>query len=712
MKSPQKLNCLILITLGIVFVLSLNIHNPLILNPDNKYTNNKILKTSRISDSIYINNNWTDAKNAGIVTGSGIRSDPYIIEDLIIDANGSDYGIKIMESNESLIIKNCTISNTRNGSFWSYFGIGGIILTSVNNTQLINNNCSLNFKGIHLDIGCRNITINGNYLKGNRYGIYSDRCKSINITGNTIYNNGHGIFLGECVNVIIAANTVNNSTDGGINFYGNNYDIFENVMINCGLHFELLYLGDEILIEDIFSYKIDNTNLVNGRPIYFYKNKSNLGPSNFTNAGQVFLVNCSDSIISNLNISNADAGISVYLSNKLNISENTVNNILHGGISLMNSHYNNITRNTVNNIESNGIYLDNCDHNNISDNIISNTTYYWGIWLPFCDYNDISGNFINNCGGGMSIEGVGNIISGNTLNNNHESGLSIEGENNVLSGNIMDKWGLEIRWDWDTPERLGSHNIDDSNLLNGKPIYYYTNENNLGSKDFTNASQIFLFNCINSLISDLNISYCTIGITLYFCENIIISGNNLNNNDYGIKLRESFYNDIIGNSLSNNDIGIHTWDCENNDIVGNTVNNNTVGLDILFSSLIYISGNIANDNEIGISVALWGDNIISGNTVNNNQIGIYIIGEYFTIIGNNVSNNEYGIFVDFLYGKCSHTHMIIDNVFYNNIHDYYEEKWCQISGSIVGYYVFAILSILVFMSFSLIRKLKSRLERG
>jgi len=708
MKSPQKLNCLILITLGVVFVLSINICNPLMLNPELRNKNQELrdnnnLKISKISDSIYINNNWTDAKNAGIVTGTGIRSDPYIIEDLIIDANGSDYGIKIMESNEYLIIKNCTISNTRNGPFWSYFGFGGIILTSVNNTQLIDNNCSLNFKGIHLEYGCSNITIIGNYLKGNIYGIYSDRCKSINITGNTIYNNAHGIDLGDCDNVIIAGNTVNNNTEGGINFEGDDYKIFENVMINCGLYFGV--------VENIFSYQIDDTNLVNGRPIYFYRNKNNLGPSNFTNAGQVFLVNCSNSDISNLNISYTNAGISVYFSNKINISGNTVNNIVYGGISLWDSHYNNITRNVVDYIESIGLLLDSCNHNNISDNIISNTDSYWGMWLPSCDYNEITGNSVNNCGGGMSIEGVGNTISENTLNNNHERGLSIEGENNVLSGNIMDKWGVEIPWDWDTPEILGSHNIDDSNLLNGKPIYYYTNKNNLGSNDFTNVSQIFLFNCSDSLISDLNISYCTIGITLYFCDNIIISGNNLNNNDYGIKLRESFYNDIIGNSLSNNDFGIHTWDCEYNDITGNTVNNNSVGLDIQFSSLIYISGNIANNNQIGIRVALWGDNIISGNTVNNNQIGIYIIGEYFTIIGNNVSNNEYGIFVDFLYGQCSHTHMIIDNVFFNNIHDYYEDKWCQGSGSIVGYYVFPILSILVLMSVFLIRKLNNQLER-
>ena len=50
---------------------------------------NETLKISAISGKIHINNNWTAAKAAGICTGLGTFSNPYIIKDLIIDGGGS-----------------------------------------------------------------------------------------------------------------------------------------------------------------------------------------------------------------------------------------------------------------------------------------------------------------------------------------------------------------------------------------------------------------------------------------------------------------------------------------------------------------------------------------------------------------------------------------------------------------------------------------------
>ena len=46
--------------------------------------------------------------------------------------------------------------------------------------------------------------------------------------------------------------------------------------------------------------------------------------------------------------------------------------------------------------------------------------------------------------------------------------------------------------------------IDTSNTVNGKPIYYYINERNLDTSNFTDAGQIILGNCSFSTISDLD----------------------------------------------------------------------------------------------------------------------------------------------------------------------------------------------------------------
>ena len=76
----------------------------------------KDLKNSLTSGKIHINNNWSNARDTGICSGSGIYSDPYVIEDLIIDCGGSGSGIFIENSKISyFIIRNCTIYNSGDG---------------------------------------------------------------------------------------------------------------------------------------------------------------------------------------------------------------------------------------------------------------------------------------------------------------------------------------------------------------------------------------------------------------------------------------------------------------------------------------------------------------------------------------------------------------------------------------------------------------------
>lgn len=98
---------------------------------------NETFKISAISGKIYINNNWTDTKAAGICTGEGIESDPYVIKDLIIDAGGSGSNILIVNSIEYFRIENCTLSNCG-----SDFYDAGIKLISVDNAELVGNQFS------------------------------------------------------------------------------------------------------------------------------------------------------------------------------------------------------------------------------------------------------------------------------------------------------------------------------------------------------------------------------------------------------------------------------------------------------------------------------------------------------------------------------------------------------------------------------------------
>ncbi|MHA1292446.1 MAG: hypothetical protein ACTSQJ_07245 [Promethearchaeota archaeon] len=61
---------------------------------------------------IIINDNWSDtADKHDWCYGDGTPWDPYIIENVVIDAQSQTNGISILNSNDFFIIRNCTIFN-------------------------------------------------------------------------------------------------------------------------------------------------------------------------------------------------------------------------------------------------------------------------------------------------------------------------------------------------------------------------------------------------------------------------------------------------------------------------------------------------------------------------------------------------------------------------------------------------------------------------
>ena len=407
MKSTPKAKIIILITLGILIALTplITVNQGLITDTKDAINlDTKNLKISAVSGKIHIdnnyNNNWTDAKNSGIVTGNGTYSEPYIIENLVIDAGGSGSGIFIEHSDVYFKIENCTVSNSGNESHDA-----GIRLSVVNNGQLINNTVYNNYNGIDLFYSSYNNSISGNIVFNNSQGIKLGASDDNRIVGNIITNNFDGILLALSHQNTISGNTVNNNTEGISLYFNVNNSILGNTVnynhergislrgcINNTISGNLLTksgLQVRGSVEELGSLNIDTTNLVNGKPLYYYTNETNLGPNNFTNAGQVILVNVVDSLISNLNIIDSLVGISLMYCNNNTISGNIVNNNM-GGISLMYCNNNTISGNIANN-NMGGIGLYNSNNNTISGNTVNHNTDL-GIYLYSSDYNIVSGN--------------------------------------------------------------------------------------------------------------------------------------------------------------------------------------------------------------------------------------------------------------------------------------------------------------------------------
>lgn len=303
---------------------------------DNTNLVDKNLRLSKISGPIYINDadpsfNWSIAEGAGICTGNGTYSNPYIIEDFLIDGGGSVNCIVIENSNVYFRIENCTLYNSVSTPENS-----GILLKQTNNGKLINNNCSFNKFGITFDSNCEYITIQGNFINDNTdSGMNLMESSYIDIRENTVNNNGiMGINLEpESSYNQIVDNTVNFNGWLGIHLQNNST---HNLLIsnNCS------YNGEGISVRAPNNTISDNYieyNSVYG--IHFWKadDYNNTQYNNITRNfiqynqnGILFSDNSSYNIIEgNRIIDNAEVGFWIQFSSHNNVINNNtfINNL-------------------------------------------------------------------------------------------------------------------------------------------------------------------------------------------------------------------------------------------------------------------------------------------------------------------------------------------------------------------------------------------------
>jgi parallel beta-helix repeat protein len=168
-----------------------------------------------------------DNSSTGISWGSGTESDPYIIENLDIDASSPD-GIHIRNSDVHFIVRGCHICN----GFPMY---AGVRLYNCTNGTLIDNICSGNDDGIYLHSSNDNEVIGNNCSSGNYRGIYlylsddnyvSDNdCSSNQFNGislefsddNTVCNNECNSNIGRNVYIYFSDNNTVNNNDCSMN---------------------------------------------------------------------------------------------------------------------------------------------------------------------------------------------------------------------------------------------------------------------------------------------------------------------------------------------------------------------------------------------------------------------------------------------------------------------------------------------------------------
>ncbi|MCZ2809690.1 MAG: right-handed parallel beta-helix repeat-containing protein [Candidatus Bathyarchaeota archaeon] len=306
--------------------------------------------TDDIFDSIVVEKDGVMVDGAGYsLQGTGIRA-----------------GINLMERT-NVTVKNIEVS----GFFY------GIYLNASLNNSISSNNVRGNYCGVYLSASSNNTIISSNITENESSGVWFRGSSNNEIRENRIIENGQdGIWLSTSSDDNkVLGNTVR--TNG----YGIRLDDYSNNMLrNNDLRDNGFNFGVFGSLLPEFPQDIDESNIVNGKPIYYWVNRQDMTVP--LDAGYVALVNCSGITIKNLNLNNNGQGILLAYTTESSIIQNNITNNIHG-IYLCGSSNNTVTGNNITKNALNGIYLYYSQNNRFfHNNFISNINQVYDVGAP------------------------------------------------------------------------------------------------------------------------------------------------------------------------------------------------------------------------------------------------------------------------------------------------------------------------------------------
>jgi parallel beta-helix repeat protein len=306
---------------------------------------------------------------------------------------------------------------------------------------------------------------------------------------------------------------------------------------------------------------------------------------------------------------------------------------------------------------------------------------------------------------------LGNCVTNNTY------GVYLYGSDNIFKKNQL---GQNTYNFWEANEY--ANDVDSSNTINDKPIYYWINRRNQTVP--SDAGTVILKNCSGIKAYNLNLSNNGNGISLYYTNNSELVGNDLTHNYWrGIAVWWSHNNSIIGNRITNTPYdGIEIYDSENNTISHNLIANNENGIyhrtpgkyEVISDNIIInnthagvlggtdysaITTNFVADNGGGLTVGS-GSQIIGNNITGNGATGL-IFGSNNLIVENYISKNQIGMVTKEGQGNRITENSITENsdwgirfqgpaknnlIYYNN---FMYNNGSQVQASVKGSWVFS-----------------------
>jgi len=612
--------------------------------------------------------------------GTGIESNPYLIEGLNITSDG--ICVNISDTTSHFIITNCIITSDtpsdKNGihiqnvthgvvrdSIIEWHG-HGLYLNSSAGFVLINNtanqnsidgfyidhsdHCILRENVVDYDYGglangfvifyssnCSIIDCDASWLPNNGFFLTdSMNCQVINCTAN--YNSDYGFMIRRSNNCTLSGNTANNNLEIGFYFYYS-----DNCTAMCN---------------------IVNNNSENG--FYLFESNGCLLEENeaYSNKQAIFIDFSFDCNMTKNIMYGCETGVIVQYSNQISFSNNQ------------------ILDNTLNGVHI--YYSENCTlaNNNASINGVN------GFYIVSSSFIDLITNFVTlNGQDGIRFEMTNDSqLIMNSLLNNSESGAFFYSSPNrcgIINNSILfNKWGLFLQESPETNisynylyenirgglvlwgssycsinqnrfERDGIYIVDagpesswnhtfTGNTVNEKPIGYFLGESDL-EMDGGAFSQIIIASSNNVTIRNGTFDDGDRGVQIGFSTNCTIINSTANGNTVGIWLYQSEFCNVINCTIEDNtERGVSAYSNLNFSLKESTLRGNDYYTVLLFGSqnAKVISNYIVDNLGDGIHIpAECNGSEIINNTICGNRRGIHISSHKLVIHANFIAHN-------------------------------------------------------------------------
>jgi len=337
------------------------------------------------------------------------------------------------------------------------------------------------------------------------------------------------------------------------------------------------------------------------------------------NAG-IHLNNTNYCNVTKNNIESGYYGILFEYSSNNTISGNTITNNTNG-IYVEFSFNNNLQNNDVVFSSLAGVELRDSNTNTVSNNDLRNNDM--GISLRHSSNNHINRNLISNGGAGIWIEqSVANLVNNNTIEHNQNGIIfKLSGGNTLRNNNLTDN--AYNFGHYQTVTHNLSHlinDIDPSNTINKKPIYYWVNQHD--KQIPADASYVAIINSTNILVESLNLTQNRQNVLCAFSNNVTVKNLNVSHTwSLGILLLFSSNSTIANNSITNNGEGVVLWSSDSNVMMNNIITLNFGdGIDLYYSEHNSIQDNmVVKNDKFGIHLVQSHNNIINRNIISNNS---------------------------------------------------------------------------------------------